>query len=36
MLEKINKTDDVFGINRNVPLNYVVRESADHTLIALR
>lgn len=33
MLEHKNKTDDVFGINRSVPLNYVVRESADHFLI---
>jgi hypothetical protein len=33
MAERINKTDDVFGINRNVPLNYVVRESADNFLI---
>ena len=29
----MNKTADVFGISRDVPLNYVVRESADPVLV---
>ncbi len=29
----IRKTDEVFGINRTLPLNYVVRKSADDLLI---
>jgi len=33
MPEKINRTADVFGINRDLPLNYTVRESADNLLL---
>ena len=33
MPEVINKTDDVFGINRDLPLNYQARESADTLFI---
>jgi hypothetical protein len=33
MSEVIHKTEDVFGINRSLPLNYVVRKSADDFLI---
>jgi AAA+ ATPase superfamily predicted ATPase len=33
LAEKTNTVDDVFGINRDLPLNYVERESADNVLI---
>ncbi len=33
MPERIHKTADVFGINRDLPLNYVSRDSADNALI---
>lgn len=33
MVEKKNTVDDVFGINRDLPLNYVERDSADNVLI---
>lgn len=33
MPEEINTVDDVFGINRDLPLNYVERESADSILV---
>ncbi len=33
MVEKECLVDDVFGINRDLPLNYVERESADNLLI---
>lgn len=33
MPERIHKTADVFGINRDLPLNYVSRGSADNALI---
>jgi len=29
----MNKTSDVFGISRDLPLNYVVRDSADSVLV---
>ena len=29
----MNKTSDVFGISRDLPLNYVIRESADSLLV---
>ncbi|MBI4792815.1 MAG: hypothetical protein HY789_08870 [Deltaproteobacteria bacterium] len=33
MVEKKHSVDDVFGINRDLPLNYVERESADNVLM---
>ncbi len=33
MVEKEHAVDEVFGINRDLPLNYVERESADKVLI---
>lgn len=33
MIEKKYSVDEVFGINRDLPMNYVVRESADTVLI---
>jgi len=33
LVEKINSVDDVFGINRDLPLNYVERISADNILV---
>ena len=33
MVEKNNSVDDVFGINRDLPLNYVERASADNILV---
>lgn len=33
MVEKVHAVDEVFGINRELPLNYVERESADKVLI---
>lgn len=33
MVEKTNSVDEVFGINRDLPLNYIERDSADHVLI---
>ncbi|MBC8549810.1 MAG: hypothetical protein ISR69_13445 [Gammaproteobacteria bacterium] len=33
MVEKTNSVDEIFGINRDLPLNYVERDSADHVLI---
>ncbi len=33
MPKKINRTADVFGINRDLPLNYTVRDSADGLLL---
>ena len=33
MPDNIHNTDEVFGINRDLPLNYVVRKSADNLLI---
>lgn len=33
MVEKTHTVDDVFGINRDLPLNYVERDSADSVLI---
>lgn len=33
MVEKTHAVDEVFGINRDLPLNYVDRESADTVLI---
>lgn len=33
MVEKKHAVDDVFGINRDLPLNYVVRDSADNVLV---
>lgn len=33
MIEKMHAVDEVFGINRDLPLNYVDRESADTVLI---
>ena len=32
-MEKILSVDEVFGINRDLPLNYVERESADAVLV---
>ncbi len=29
MSEQIHGVDDVFGVNRDLPLNYVVRENVD-------
>ena len=31
--EQKNSVDDVFGINRDLPLNYVERDSADNILV---
>ena len=31
--EVINKTSDVFGINRDLPLNYTTREAVDNSLL---
>jgi hypothetical protein len=33
LAEKTHSVDEVFGINRELPLNYVERDSADHVLI---
>lgn len=33
MVEKTNSVDDVFGINRDLPLNYVERSSADNIFV---
>ncbi|WP_223146704.1 hypothetical protein [Methylomonas albis] len=33
MVEKVHSVDDVFGINRDLPLNYVERDSADNVLV---
>ena len=33
MVEQIHAVDDVFGVNRDLPLNYVVRERVDGKLI---
>ncbi len=33
MVNKNNSVDNVFGINRDLPLNYVERESADNILV---
>lgn len=33
MVEKVHAVDEVFGINRDLPLNYVERESADKVLV---
>ncbi|PWQ96539.1 hypothetical protein [Leucothrix pacifica] len=33
MIEKEHSVDEVFGINRNLPLNYVERDSADSVLV---
>jgi hypothetical protein len=33
LIEKTHAVDEVFGINRDLPLNYVDRESADTVLI---
>jgi len=33
LVEKTNSVDEVFGINRDLPLNYIERDSADHVLI---
>lgn len=33
MVEQKHSVDEVFGINRDLPLNYVERNSADHVLI---
>jgi len=33
MPEKIHKTDDVFGISRDLPLNYIERDTADTVLV---
>ncbi len=31
--DKIHRTDDVYGIGRDVPLNYVTRKSVDDKLV---
>jgi hypothetical protein len=31
--EQIRRTDDVYGINRDVPLNYVTRKNVDEKLV---
>jgi hypothetical protein len=33
MLEKSHKVSDVFGINRDVPINYVERAGIDEKLV---
>jgi hypothetical protein len=33
MIERINKTADVFGVSRDLPLNYVERQEVDNKLI---
>ncbi len=34
MAEEKHSVDEIFGINRDLPLNYVERASADHVLVA--
>jgi hypothetical protein len=33
MPDVVNKTADVFGVSRDLPLTYVVRDEVDHKLI---
>lgn len=33
MVEKVHQVDDVFGVNRDLPLNYVTREDVDGKLV---